>query len=280
MTESNHRFYDEASIYCDSGVATSEQISGCLTKAIKQAEKILGHKTNCKFKINLIINREGEYFGFGYIRISSPEIYWMLLGRNSDGSERFEELPDPNWSPPVIQKEENTKKTWGEIAEDEESKIRPTIRRNLPPLVTIPGYEYDEDQLKHLRDLKDNDEEIPTTGFFEISRGYATEQPTGTLRYRLCARNVPDWIPEIAFKSIFSAYSNSKDFPKINFADSKKGGKIVFVTFNPKSDDALFALLMTKKVSIVNPNNSNEKTTLIFMHAFDMPNNNKKRNNK
>ena len=267
----SHRFYDEASIYCDSGVATPQQISTCLKTDIFEAEKILGYETNCKFKINLIVNKEGEYFGFGYIRVSSTEIYWMLLGRNPDGSERYEEIPDPDWKAPSESTTSSVEKNWGDLVEKEEGFKQPMLRKTLPPLVQIAGYEYDEDQKRHLEDLKEEDEDIPTTGFFEISRGYATEAPSGTLKNRLCARNVPDWIPVEAFKAIFSSYSKSPDYPQVNFVDSKKGGRIVFITFDPLTQDALFALLMTKKTSIINPSNRKQKATLIFMHAFDKP---------
>ena len=163
--------------------------------------------------------------------------------------------------------------------------IQPKIKRNLQSLVTIPGYSYDKEQLDHLKDL-DNENEIPQTGYFEISRAYATEPSKDMIRNRLCSRNVPSWIPVEGFKAIFSSYvsKESKDkevtirvgnktvkdkYPVVNFVDSKNGSKIVFITFDPNTKDALFALLMTKKTRIVNPSDKTQKTTLIFMHAYD-----------
>ena len=61
-------------------------------------EKIL---LKCGIKVNLIVNKNGEYYGFGYIRVSNESVYWMLLGRNPDGSDRVLEYPDPNWIPPI-----------------------------------------------------------------------------------------------------------------------------------------------------------------------------------
>jgi len=256
----------------------------CLSKAIKEAEKILGYKTNCKFRVNLIVDKEGKYFGFGYIRVSDPKIYWMVLGRNPDGTERIEEYPDPDWKPPTNKPEKSENKSWFEMVEEEEAYIQPTIKKILPSLIPIPGYEYDEEQIEHLKELA-NDEniEIPKIGYFEISRAYATDSGPGTLKHRLCARNVPDWIPPEAFKAIFSFYvsENKKgttkignketvdNYPIINFMDTKNGSRIVFVTFDIATKDALFALLMTKKTRIVNPKNKDLKTTLIFMHAYD-----------
>jgi len=293
------RYYDTHSIYCDSGVATESQISECLKQSIKEAEKILGYKTNCKFKVNLIVGKDGEYFGFGYVRVSDPKIYWMLLGRNPDGTERIEEFPDPNWTPPKNKNEglsydeileKNYKKSWIDLVEEEDAYIQPIITKVLPPLLTIPGYEYDAEQIEHLKELArekgEKNLEIPKIGCFEISRGYATDPGPGMLKYRICARNVPDWIPLEAFKTIFSFYVSEESkvkkgsvrvgnkeivdtYPIVNFVESKNGTKIIFVTFDNSTRDALFALLMTKKTRIVNPKNPKQKTTLIFMHAFD-----------
>jgi len=295
-TKPTIKFNDTSTLFIDSGVSTNEQVSECLRVAIQDAEKILDRETNCKLKVNLIVDKEGKYFGFGYIRVSEPEIYWMLLGRNPDGSERIEEYPDPDWVQPVNPNEgltpeeileKNQGKSWVEIGEEEESFIQPTIKKILPPLITIPGYLYDEDQISHLRELEeDKNIEIPEVGYFEISRAYATDPQNGMLKNRICARKVPEWIPIEGFKSIFSSYvskeskekkgtirSGNKEitdtYPIVNFVDSKKGGRIVFITFDPQTHDAIFSLLMAKKTRIVNPKNPNQKTTLIFMHAFD-----------
>ena len=264
------RFYDTHIIYCDSGVASSSQVSESLKKAIADAEKVLKRTTNCRFKINLLVNREGEYFGYGYIWVSSEEIYWMLLGRNPDGTERIREYPDPNWSPPSKKEASNGDKNWIDIVEDEDAFIQPMIKEALPPLVTIPGYEYDEEQITHLEELSEDGNEIPKIGYFEIGRGYAIDAPPGTLRHKICARNVPSWIPENVFKNIFSFYvrDSNNDYPKVNIINSKKG-KIVFISFEPGKKDALFTLLMTKKITIVNPQNKSQKSTLVFTHAFD-----------
>ena len=295
MSQTTIRRNDEQTIFCDTSVATTEQVSSSLKKAIQEAEKILGYKTKCKFKVNLIVDKEGKYFGFGYIRVSEPKIYWMLLGRNPDGTERVEEYPDPNWVKPenpyegltmeeIV--EENKNKSWVDLAEEEESLIQPKIKKILSPLVTIPGYEYEPEQIEHLRDLEDDPNvEIPKIGYFEISRAYATDPPAGVMKNRICARRVPDWIPLEAFKMIFSTYVSKESkgkkttikisgkyitdtYPIVNFVETKKG-RIVFITFDPKTNDAIFCLLMTKKTRVINPSNPGQKATLIFTHSYD-----------
>lgn len=278
-SQAPQRLFDNSILYIDSGVATVAQISNCLKSAIKNAEKILGRKTNCRFKINLLVNKDGEYFGYGYIWISSPEIYWMLLGRNPNGTERIEEYPDPDWKPPSPSTNENktidSNKNWIDIVEEEDAHVQPMIKKILPPLVALSGYEYDSEQIQHLKELKERegqqDVAIPKIGFFEISRGYALDAPQGSLKNRLCARNVPDWIPEEVFKAIFSFYiqDTKGEYPIVKFVTSKNGSRIVFITFDPNKKDAIFTLLMTKKTVIVHPNNPKLKASLIFSHAYD-----------
>ena len=240
------------------------------------------NREKCMYKINLLVTKDGAYHGYGYIRVSSTKIYWMLLGRNPDGSERFEETLDPNWTPPEKTEEKlsfdeiikiNKNKTWADVAEDEEKHIQPVIRKSLDPLITMPGFKYDKEQLKHLKELavlnEEDPDSVPDTGYFEISRGYAKEAPSGTIKHRICARNVPNWVPLEAFVTTFKPYvTNGGDkYPKVNFIQTKKG-KIVFVNFDPSTTDALFALLMTRKTRLMHPE---KKLTceLIFMHAFE-----------
>jgi hypothetical protein len=321
MDQVSHvKYMDTYTVYVESGVATQEQVIGCMKKAIGEAEKILKVKDSCKFKVNLILDKEGKYFGFGYIRVSNPKIYWMLLGKNPDGSERVEERVDPNWKMPTHPNEglsieqildKNKNKSWFDISKEDDIFVQPKIKVVLPPLVTIPGFLYDKEQIAHLKELQQEEQEegqeedeledpaiiekklqtvnlpdIPNIGYFEISRAYASDPDPGMMKNRLCARNVPDWIPIEAFKSIFSFFLSSEStkekvsvrlgnkdikdtYPIVNFVESKNAGKIVFVTFDPNTKDAIFALLMTKKTHITNPKNPTQKTTLIFMHAFD-----------
>ncbi len=297
MQEVPVKYMDTHSVFVESGVATMEQVSLCMKRAIADAEKYLRINNTCKFKVNLIVDKEGKYFGFGYIRVSDPRVYWMLLGKNPDGTERIEEKLDASWTMPknpndgltmeeILEKNKN--KSWYDIGKEEDLYIQPKIKIVLPSLITIPGFSYDRDQIIHLKELAIENEskaEVPKIGYFEISRAYATDPEPGMLKHRLCARNVPDWIPVEAFKAIFSFYlSETKKesvsvrignkevtdtYPIINFVDSKNGGRIVFVTFDPSTHDAIFALLMTKKTHIINPKNSKQKVTLIFTHAFD-----------
>lgn len=302
------QYYDTNTLYIDSGVATEPQVADSLVKAINDAEEILGKKLKelaisksknknrlknkkptefikqkCMYKINLLVNKEGAYHGYGYIRVSNPEIYWMLLGRNPDGTERIEEIPDPDWVAPKSPKTKSFEETlnatksksWADVAEDEERHIRPMITKMLEPLITLPGFKYDPDQLEHLKELaKENNEDpelVPDMGYFEISRGYAKPPYPGRIKHKIFARNVPNWIPLEAFKIIFSPYVTSKyskkEYPQVKFINSKNG-RLVFIDFDSSTTDGMFALLMTKKCAIQHPKKKNLRCELIFTHAY------------
>lgn len=311
LNQTKSKYMDTHTLHVESGVANERQLVEVLTKAVKDAEDYLGWENKTRFKVNLIVGKNGEYFGYGYVRISKPEVYWLLLGKNPDGSDRYEEYPDPNWTPPKLDnsKDKNLEsKSWAQIAEEEEAMIHPMIRKNLPPLITIPGYEYDEEQKAHLLSLKkeggdedkkekegdgdnkkdDNKKEIPNMGYIIISRAYASDpEDSNMLKNRICATKIPEWIPKEAFKSIFSFYTseesrnkkgtvyldNEKEitetYPIVHFVDTKKVGRMAFITFDPATKDCLFALLMTKKTRLINPKNPTEKATIVFTHAYD-----------
>ena len=241
---------------------------------------------NCNIKVNLIVNKNGEYYGFGYVRVSDERVYWMLLGRNPDGSERVIEYPDPNWVPPSTQntfeedQEKFTEMSWYEIAQEEDKHIQPIIREDLGPLMVIPGYEYDAKQYQHLQEVAvktgKDPSKVPTMGYFEFSRAYSRDVEKGKEPNVLCARQVPDWIPSVAFKNIFSIYTtttgttsgnNSEErYPIVTLTNSKKeAGRTVLVTFDPATKDAIFALLMTRKVRIVHPKYDKKSTSLITL---------------
>ena len=330
--------FDVNTLYVTSGVARADQLEKCLSESIQDVlsriktlkefeenydssydsndndiyddENYIGLDSELEldpsFRTNLIVDRNGKLFGYGYIYVTSPEIYWMLLGRNPDGTERYSEYKDPDWIPP-LPKEDNkdddnhseTKLSWAEMIQEEEKYIHPTIKETLPPLMKIPGYTYDPEQYEHLRQVEiENDkipDNVPKMGFFELSRAYVKNIEVNKCSHKLCARYVPDWIPDSEFKRIFKFYvydktkkvikksnsnknknnKNSKNkneddtYPVITSIQSKNQGRIVFVMFDPTEKDGLFALLMTRKVNITHPKDPSKKCTLIFDHAYE-----------
>ena len=333
------KHYDTHTLYITSGVARNDQVYECIKKGVKEGEETLyrellidcfnkngiefnreltnGELKNvlkdrglevprkkslkCRITPNVIVDKNGNYFGFGYIHVSKKEVYWMLLGKNPDGTERVREYPDPNWTPPEpkpdLTDDEQSEKysfmKWHEIAEEEEQYIQPTIKEQLEPLIKVPGYEYDDIQYEHLQNMAIKEGKdpslVPQTGYFEFSRAYSHDVEANKVSNVLCSRQVPDWIPLRAFENVFQPFirieggSNEEKEMSINMIESKDGSRTVFVSFNPSTRKAMFVLLMTRKVTIKHPTNPELECVLIFDHAYSDPRKKKnfaKKNNK
>lgn len=95
------KYYDNHTLYIKCSVTNQQQLSNALSKAIIMAKKITNSNIDPRFKINMVKNSQNEFIGIAYVRVKDPKIYHMLLGRNPDGSERFEERYDREWREPT-----------------------------------------------------------------------------------------------------------------------------------------------------------------------------------
>lgn len=311
-TTSSRCYYNEHTLYVKSGVASNEQLMKSMRQSLINVSKKLGRSVPCSFKSNLIIGRNGVYYGFGYLWVTNPEVYHMLLGRNPDGTERVECYDDPNWIKPTNTLEDALSEityksgSWADMTDTEEEIIQtytcPKIKVQLPPLMELPGYDYDDEQLTHFQRLaeKFKNEEvtdpsvlccdgttrngvltIPKKGYFQIAPACVKDPDEKHCRNVLCSRNIPTWIVENDLKNAFKFYASDnktvierkikkktiKDtYPFVTINDKR----VAFVTFDPNTADAQFALLMTRKLVLVKgegtPNQQN--VTLVFDHSF------------
>jgi hypothetical protein len=149
------RYYNNHIIHVNCGVARQEQLSSDIRRAVKVASDTLGRAIETSFKINIIIDRSGRRYGYGYVWFTNPEVYYMLLGKNPDGSENVQYREDPNWVPPPdapsprsLDDEMTTfhGRSWVDIMEEEERYTRPLIKIQLPPLMTLSAYQLDSQQ--------------------------------------------------------------------------------------------------------------------------------------
>jgi hypothetical protein len=71
-----------------------------------------GDKIECEYYVNIITNKEDISFGLAFVYITNSEVYYMLFGKNKDGSERCEYIDDPKWiDPPRIRSNSNSTST-------------------------------------------------------------------------------------------------------------------------------------------------------------------------
>lgn len=140
--EDNGRVYNDSTLYVDTGVAYEEQIEDIINSIIKRVRKLdcFPNDYTCDFKVNVVTTGRGEICGYSYVDVVDPRLYWILVGRNPDGSERKKV-------------EQVTKLTfsWGEEtsnwADCEDCEEEVTV---LPPLIDASGFEltFDEDQIE------------------------------------------------------------------------------------------------------------------------------------
>ena len=285
----NH--HDEHTLYVETGIAHQLQIEDVFRRAITKLN------IPCRFKVNLVTNRDG-YCGYAYVWVSSSQVFHALIGKNLDGSERMIIWKDPNWIEPEISvddaceeaiekaEKEGMKLSWSDMT-DIEDKVRqlyicPTTRQKQEPLVELPGYTYDEEQQEFLRiQAQESDaisNEIPSQGFFEIGSAYIPDMDESLSHNVLISRKVPEWITEEIIKNVFRHYASDcttlhkrsvngtpiRDTYPFIASYTNRNVRSIFVTFSPLTADARFALLMTRKVKIVD---DNREHTLVFHHS-------------
>jgi hypothetical protein len=290
------RFYNKHTVYVKTGAADAEQLHKAVQHGLKMVESSLGRKIITKYYVNIVETINGIKFGYGYVWFTNPEAYYVFIGKNPDGSERETYHDDPTWVCP--KRTENYPKTWEEMQEEyqrnigrswidmcieEEEKERqyicPKIRTILPPLVNLPEFEYTMSQKEQLvKNPKLLGDDSMTHCKFEFSPAYADEVDKGKLRNVLFACNVPDWVTEEQLKNTMLTYVsdptkthrrkvNGKTVEESYPWVTKTPTGLVFVTFDPSTNDAQFARMMVRKLEVRNINNANEKSIIIFDHS-------------
>lgn len=244
------KIYDKYTMYVDTFDATDCQIYESIKSTITNISKMFGCKTY--YKIN-IVNNIRKY---AYLRVTSHEVYNILIGRNKDGSKRVYEIEDPDFVKP---EEEYNKcldrcthgvtEWWllDEIERDLKSKYSPQIiTKQLGPMIELDDYQPGK-KLKigraYINNLKD--EYKPNVIF----------------------SNVPGWLNDKILRPYLSSYvseefkvcKNGKPFPLISFKNNKYGNS-VYVSFDKKSYDTQFFLLMNKLLKVKNPKNGTIET--------------------
>jgi len=254
---------DNNTLNVNIGISSKDDIYEILNRFVEQASKILKRNINCFFRVN-IPNKQGEPMTFAYIRISNSEIYHLLLGRNPDGSERFNLVDDLNWVPPTIV-DTGKKKRWGDEMDEEDLLTRPKIKVPLEPLVPIPKLKYPKSRRDELlneqfkrKKLKDSDVKIediviPEYVEFDPHPAYIKDDIFHTLR----CYSVPEPITEIDLFDHLQIYNTKPglNYPlvKIKYETNKNGTKNrnAYITFDSGTHDAQFALLMVLKYKLV-----------------------------
>jgi hypothetical protein len=276
MDSETVRWKNDHNIYVNTGLATQEQLKASVEAFKKELCNIFPKQgyEKCEMIVNLVTDMKGNSYKFAYLWVSDPRVYFILAGFNTDGSERFKDIEEKKEEECFDLDNLNLEDAFTEVT----AKIKkPVIREPLPPILTLPGYEYTPEQkAKAEDDLKKeaisrgkNPDEVvvPNFGYFESSRAWAGTPKKNELSSTLCSY-VPVWITEDILKKIFFRYSSDKTglYPKISFRQIKKKPgfesrfentvekKLAVVEFSPSYNrDGIFALQMTRKITLRDP---------------------------
>lgn len=298
--------YDTHTLYINSGVATNEQLTQALKTAMRTAAQKLGRPVKTKFKVNVIVvrgahlgyahvflsNPEVYYMLTGFNPDGTERVEciddpnWVppkvvkTVDPLDDEEMDYDDLESFLGAP-------TQNKSWSDMMAEEDLQQCPKIKIPLDPIMTLPPYEYDVEQREHIKKLlveqavksgnPDPDIQIPTHGHFEVNRAFVLDIDPKYSHNILCARGIPEWITEHDLKVAFTPYASDttslhsrkvygrtikESYPFVTINETR----VAFITYDPNTKDAQFALLMTKKLDLVGPHNT--KHQLLVSPAY------------
>ena len=268
----NGNIQNNSTIYVVTGVAHPHQLDAQIQNVITRAKnmpEVFGQDFECDFQINVVRRYTGEYMGYAFVDVTNPKLYYALLGFNVDGSDRAEYVDDPNWvRPEFVPKEKKERvaltianlmtEDWCCSSDEQEKPLSPPkLRKELPPLLTLGEYEYDEQQKGHF-------ETEVLNGSFSVSPAFIS--PGIKEEYDDCSLYVSE-VPAVDYDflyNIFARYARTNSsrendtqfFPRINIKecskekmnkDETKTGIFAIVEFGDQKDCA-FCLAMIQRL--------------------------------
>lgn len=268
---------EEGFLFIHSGVFDKEQIELNLKTCVKNLSKLTDIE-NFAYHVNVVENKDGVKYGHTYAWINNPKVYYALIGKNFDGTERVEFVPDETWSPPekdyddAIEEAEESE-NWGLLGEVEAAYERPNIKIIKDPLIVPPGIKYTETQKKKL----EIEEEV---GFIEIFPARVTirceEQKINSF-YSSC---IPNWVTQDILYNFFKKFNKDTtihicprtkkkfSYPRISISKNKTNSKWrngeessnVQIIFSPLNKNiGYFLINVIKKIKIKNPQTNREE---------------------
>jgi len=236
-------FYDNHTLFIKCDCASVEQIRQAFLEALTTYQKEHQSDLKCRFKVNLVEDRERKSFGIAFVFVTNPAVYHMLLGKNPDGSDRIEYREDPSWFPPNDGDQVNDAgwstisapvytpgMSWGEITDlEDEYEVKMQEKRNrftcpkipvpLDPLMVLPPYHLTKEQVaeKRAKIITENEGksnfnpemvEIPDVAYFNVDRAMVTPVDPKFMSNILKCKGIPDWITKEDLKLQFSPYAS------------------------------------------------------------------------
>jgi hypothetical protein len=225
-------------------------ISVYLDKTIEDIHNNIIPIKPVKYYVNVVCNKNNEKLGYSYIWTDNEILYNLLLGNNIDGTERYEEIDDPNWVQPDFIEDENIENDWSIIANDEERMTRPKIKNYLEPLINnniIIKLEEDYDVTVNINPL------LVKTDRKKLNQLFSKETPswvTKKMLYNFFSKFEKD-------KNIYYGKNNKKfHYPIVKIKrNDYNNNNLCTIIFSPSNPTASFLVNLTKKVIFQNQNN-------------------------
>ena len=242
-------------IFIQSGILNQSQVEFLIKNSIDYIVNKF-ETGNCDYYINVVTNREGKIFGHSYGWISNIKVFNIMVGLNSDGSERMKEIEDEEWEPPEDDEIDALEgvTSWGDVTEIEQSYERPLIKVKEEPLFVFPGIPHTEEQ------FKSTGQEY---GFIEVSEAKFKDKNNSNIIF---SNNIEDTFDLEFFKNFFSKFEKDKTlhcknknkkftYPLVNIKNNK-----LVVKFSPLyNNTASFLINVIKKINLCDIKNNKSK---------------------
>ena len=244
-------------LYLHSSIATQNQVYDYVQRCIRLLEDFLNEKLNKEIIVNTVTKHDGTPLNHSYVWCKSVEVVNLLLNRTKEGVDRVEEQEDPDHDTTVAENDllefflrpTPLEYSWVDLVEEEEiliaRTVKRTVQRPMKPYVDFGTVMLTDDQLKKYPQVKDIH-----IKFFHLK----IPMKTGMSTHKLFALHVPKDLSEAQIRKVFEPYvsekksiHDKKNYPLINI-DKKANPTCVTVSYQPASFDAIFAILMNKRV--------------------------------
>jgi hypothetical protein len=262
-----------------SGELDKKQISDALNVCVKKLKNVNKTIKKCDIYVNVVETKDKSKFGYSYAWVRNVQVYYALIGKNFDGTDRIKIIDDENWVKPEGDMDDEIDECgddWGKMADVEQKYERPKIEIKEDPLVIPPGTKYSKAQIEILKEKK-GDDFGGTIGFLEITPMYVTINPDEEKTNKLYSKDVKGWVTEEMLHNFFDKFvpnidqavktkQNTSD-PCIKINLDKRGYSSVQISFSSTNKNiAYFLVKLLKKISLRNPE-TNEEETIIFSQS-------------
>lgn len=269
-------YYDTHTLYMHTGDATHAELNEYFASIFRKLQKEHDIK-DISFRINVPMGKNGKAFGYAFMYVRDSSLYYICIGKNKDGSLREEYVEDPDWvkPDPIIKENKDLEfvpldknLVWADALDEFEINKKNTCPKILvkkESLLCLPPF---------------NGQEVT----FTLQKAMAKDVREGFSSHVLKTKCIPDVFTCEDIRKVFEFYAvesrrrellkakrnNSTNYYYPNVTSTKDG--YFYISFDPNTKDAMFALHMTKKYFL---QKEGKEYTLFFGYAKKREENNR-----